>query len=87
MVAIKSTTPKKACNLCGNRIRGKAFAYYDEMPNLNRATRECIPMCRGCDSLISIYEETFALWYGLFRIASIRKLRIEERKKKQKRKK
>lgn len=87
MVSVKPTNPKKTCNLCGNRVRGKGFVYYDEMPNLNEGLRECVPMCRGCDSLISVYEQTFSIWYGLFRIDPIRVLKQEERKKKQKRKK
>jgi hypothetical protein len=74
MVAIKPQSAKKACSLCGNRIRGKAFVYYDEMPNLNDEPRECIPLCKGCDVIVSVYEQTFSIWYGLFRIESLRRI-------------
>jgi hypothetical protein len=74
MVAIKPQSAKKACSLCGNRIRGKAFVYYDDMPNLDAETRDCIPICRGCDKMVSVYEQTFELWYGLFRIDPLRQI-------------
>jgi hypothetical protein len=72
MVAIRPQSAKKACSLCGNRIRGKGVAYYDDMTDLNEQTRECIPICKGCNKIISVCEQTFALWYGLFRIDPLR---------------
>lgn len=78
---------KKVCDICGNRVRGKRFVFYDEVSLLDGQPRECIPICKGCDSLVSIYTQTFSLWYGLFRIDPIKRLRKEERKQKQKRKK
>lgn len=87
MAKVRLINLKKFCNLCGNRVRGKGFVFYDEMPQLDVEPRECIPMCKGCDNLVSIYAQTFSLWYGLFRIDPIKRLSKEERKKKQKRKK
>jgi hypothetical protein len=84
MVSIKPTNPNKTCSLCGNRVRGKGFVFYDDMPSLDQELRECIPICKECDSRISVYDQTLSIWYGLYRIASIRVLKKEERKKRKK---
>jgi hypothetical protein len=72
--AIKPQSDKKACSLCRTRIRGKAFAYYDDKPYLDEKMRECIPICKGCDKTLSVYQRTLSLWYGLIRIKPLRRI-------------
>jgi hypothetical protein len=84
---VLNSNPKKVCNICGNRVRGKGFVFYDEISHKLRELRECIPMCKDCDNLVSINAQVFSLWYGLYRINPLHILKREECKIKQKRKK
>jgi hypothetical protein len=98
MVAIKPTNPKKVCSLCGNRVRGKKFAYYRETTEIETKTRryaikikEYIPICKSCDSLINKAKDTISRFYKIRRVKIISKIPREivtlEKKERKKNKK
>jgi len=98
MVAIKPANVKKVCSLCGNRVRGKRFAYYQETIEIQTQTRkyvskikEYIPICKSCDSLITKAKDTISKWYKLRRVKTIsiipREIVTLEKKERKKNKK